>query len=492
MSSAPQPALPTFPAPLAHARLAYTREDSLSPHRAVVGQQGSGSSLRGRGQARGVSIVRGSRERSVSTSGRSDWTAGGSEGWEPSERGRSVSGSRAPLFRPPGGVGRSLSRVREKGEDAAGEGGGGEKAVKKEEGREEKQSWASWTARLARHLLGVRGPRALTPPFLPFLRHLPLSGETPLLTFLGAFPSILLCCAISAGLASDHEGTFDATPLTVGSLGATAVLLYAVPEGPLSQPRNLVGGHMISALVGCIISQLFSLSSRFTDTHTSVDNQLASASSWYSLTPVAAALAVALATTAMQLTGTIHPPGGATALIAAYHQTTRPRWTFLLVIFLSVSVMGAWALVVNNLGRRRYPAYWWSPPAPDAGPAKGAPSPALSRSATHPHPPPPPSDSSSSGSGEHDKPHHSHREHASPSSYFASPTPAGEGGSGLPEFSPERDLQQRWLGRLGEEDEEAVAGLEPGSLAFDGEEGTGKRGEAWEEEEERGRRATRR
>ncbi|GAA5940934.1 hypothetical protein JCM10213_008007 [Rhodosporidiobolus nylandii] len=451
----PMDGLPSFPPPSlspAHARVTYTREDSLSPHRSASSRRFSHS--RGRPPAFGGSKTF-LREQSTSTNRGSDWLSSASEGGEESgggagTRGRSESrdGSRAPLWR---GIslGRSTSRMRAAGnvelmeKDVASEG----------------SSRKRWWSRLGPHFLGMRGERGLPTPLLPFLARLPLRIETPILSFLGGFPSILVCCAISSALSgisgSAGEQVFDHLPLTVGSLGATAVLLYAVPEGPLSQPRNLVGGHLISAVIGCIISELFALSPAFRSPLVSgtVDNQVAAPGVWGTLTPVAASLAVALSILAMQLTGTIHPPGGATALIAAYHTTSRPRWTYLLVVFFSVVWMGLWAIVVNNLGRRRYPAYWWTPPPPDSGPTAGAPSPKLYQG------PPAPAKGKPSAVPQH-------FEHA-PSDNAA------------PTLSPERDLQQRWLGRLGEEDEEALA------EGYD--EQSGRR----EEEEGRGRRARR-
>ena len=80
--------------------------------------------------------------------------------------------------------------------------------------------------------------------------------------------------------------------LIVPSMGASAVLLFAVPHGKLSQPWSLIGGHVISAAVGVICYQLFG------DTYLS------------------AGLAVGLAIGAMHIFKCIHPPGGATALAA--------------------------------------------------------------------------------------------------------------------------------------------------------------------------------
>jgi hypothetical protein len=81
-------------------------------------------------------------------------------------------------------------------------------------------------------------------------------------------------------------------PLIVASMGASAVLLFAVPHGPLSQPWPLMGGHVLSALVGVTCARL-------------VDDPA-----------VAGPLAVGLAIALMYYARCIHPPGGATALIA--------------------------------------------------------------------------------------------------------------------------------------------------------------------------------
>lgn len=79
----------------------------------------------------------------------------------------------------------------------------------------------------------------------------------------------------------------------VGSLGATAVILFGAPDSPMAAPRAVLVGHVVSALLGVACFRLFG------------------ASPWFS-----GALAVALSIAVMQRTGTLHAPGGATALIA--------------------------------------------------------------------------------------------------------------------------------------------------------------------------------
>jgi len=128
--------------------------------------------------------------------------------------------------------------------------------------------------------------------------------------------------------------------LMLGSFGASAVLLYGSIKSPLAQPRNLVGGHLISAAVGVTAHRLFQ------------DNIL-----------VAAPLAVATAIAVMQLTKTLHPPGGATALTAVLGSSKIRALGFIYVIWpvgLGVVILLAVALLINNLSRHRsYPEYWY-------------------------------------------------------------------------------------------------------------------------------------
>jgi CBS-domain-containing membrane protein len=131
-----------------------------------------------------------------------------------------------------------------------------------------------------------------------------------------------------------------ALTMIVGSFGASAALIYGAVGSPLAQPRNLVGGHVLSAIVGVTCFQLL-------QPHI-----------W-----LAAALAVATAVTVMQVTRTLHPPGGATALIAVICGEGIHKLGYLYAIFpvaLGAVVMLAVALLVNNISStRRYPEYWF-------------------------------------------------------------------------------------------------------------------------------------
>ncbi len=130
----------------------------------------------------------------------------------------------------------------------------------------------------------------------------------------------------------------------LGSFGASAVLIYGAPEVPFSQPRNLIGGHLFSAIVSVFLVKNFG-------------NLLS--------LELLCALSVALSVLVMHLTITMHPPGGATALIYVIgsEKIQSLGWIYpLSPIALGVTMMLLIALVVNNISnnsKRHYPTYWY-------------------------------------------------------------------------------------------------------------------------------------
>ncbi|MDP4272117.1 MAG: HPP family protein [Bacteroidota bacterium] len=153
-------------------------------------------------------------------------------------------------------------------------------------------------------------------------------------TFIGAFTGISAIGFIQCNRVGQVDNIF-----LIGSFGASAVLVFGATNSPLAQPRNLIFGHLISALIGVTIHKL-------------LPGQL-----W-----LAAALAVSLSIVAMQMTKTMHPPGGATALIAnigtekvkalGYGYILSPVMSGVLILFVV-------AIIVNNIPRDRcYPYNW--------------------------------------------------------------------------------------------------------------------------------------
>ncbi|KAK3948190.1 HPP family-domain-containing protein [Pseudoneurospora amorphoporcata] len=200
-------------------------------------------------------------------------------------------------------------------------------------------------------------------PFVPasVLHHFP----TPVAYFLGyrdakrplkkppgnvaviffAFVGIFATLTVIAAVGEYYEGFRErGGPVVVGSFGAAAVLEFYAIESPLSQPRNAILGQLFSCIVGISTAKLFALSPHFE-----------------SIRWLGAALACASATAVMALTGTVHPPAGATALMAVLDDKVQGLGWFLIApVMLGCAIMLCCALVVNNL-RRRFPFYWWSP-----------------------------------------------------------------------------------------------------------------------------------
>ena len=154
-------------------------------------------------------------------------------------------------------------------------------------------------------------------------------------SWIGAAAGIMICGYLSAQYFEPREST-----LLIGSFGATAVLLYAAIASPLAQPRNLVGGHIISGLIGVACHQLFG-----------------------DITWLAASMGVSLAIVAMLATKTLHPPAGATALIAVMGGEKIHQLGYLFAILpvgVGVMILLAVALLFNNIPRnRRYPEFWF-------------------------------------------------------------------------------------------------------------------------------------
>jgi CBS-domain-containing membrane protein len=127
--------------------------------------------------------------------------------------------------------------------------------------------------------------------------------------------------------------------MLIGSFGASAVLLFAVHNSPLAQPRNVLGGFIISALIGVTSYKLFS-------------HDL-----WLS-----SAIAVSTSIAIMQLFQILHPPGGATALIAVIGSDNihdLGYWYAIVPVGLGAFILLSIALVINNIPKNRhYPLYW--------------------------------------------------------------------------------------------------------------------------------------
>lgn len=156
-------------------------------------------------------------------------------------------------------------------------------------------------------------------------------------SWIGAFFGIFLVAAVGRWLSLASVDSL----FLIGSFGASAVLVYGAPMAEFSQPRNLVGGHLISAIVGVTVFLLLG------------DDFI-----------LASPTAVSLAIVAMHFTRTLHPPGGATALIAIIGGDKVHCLGYMYVlspVLLGSLLMLFVALLVNNMSanpKRHYPVYW--------------------------------------------------------------------------------------------------------------------------------------
>jgi len=159
----------------------------------------------------------------------------------------------------------------------------------------------------------------------------PLLGQRPAMSFKYAFWSFV---SGTLGILAIFEITkLVGRPLLIGSFGASAVLLFGATDSPLAQPRNLIGGHLVSATVAVIMVALFGSS------------------------PLTIAIGVGLAICMMNLTHTTHPPGGATALIGI--QGSAGPLFILVPVLAGALILLITALFTNNVVyHRKYPKHW--------------------------------------------------------------------------------------------------------------------------------------
>lgn len=169
--------------------------------------------------------------------------------------------------------------------------------------------------RWKRMYLKVQGSRKYQPNF---------SYQHILFSYLGSFIGIATLAYLSI---------YSSYPLIAAPFGATAVLVFGVPDSPLAQPRNVIGGNTIGAIV-CVFLVYF-----------------------FGTEPWVMGLAVATAIKIMQLTRTVHPPGGAVALVGVMSHAS---WNFILTPVLIGSIFIVFCtFAFNNLvPGRPYPKHW--------------------------------------------------------------------------------------------------------------------------------------
>lgn len=143
----------------------------------------------------------------------------------------------------------------------------------------------------------------------------------------------------------------DFPPALIASFAASAVLIYGAYLAPLSQPKNLILGHLTGAIIGVTIKQIFM--------YTNTD-----------LLWLQASLAISLTIFVMEVINAVHPPGGtykrsllgATALVAITGGNDIIRlgyWFVLMPVLFGSILLLITAILCAKLFGRTYPTHWW-------------------------------------------------------------------------------------------------------------------------------------
>ncbi|GFN30157.1 HPP family protein [Paenibacillus xylaniclasticus] len=151
-----------------------------------------------------------------------------------------------------------------------------------------------------------------------------VSARTALIGFIGGAATISLLALLT---------DLSSAAWLMAPFGASCVLAFGLWDAPLSQPRNIVGGHLVSTATGLLLFSLFG------------------SSFWV------VGLGVGLAIAFMHLTKTTHPPAGADPIVVILAGSS---WSFLInPVLIGSIVIVLLALVINNLDKqRRYPKFW--------------------------------------------------------------------------------------------------------------------------------------
>nr|WP_269117714.1 HPP family protein [Vibrio cincinnatiensis] len=131
-------------------------------------------------------------------------------------------------------------------------------------------------------------------------------------------------------------GQYSGVPWLMAPFGATCVILFAAPTSPLAQPRNVIGGHLITASVGLIA--LYGFGDSF----------------------LVLSVAVGVSIMLMQFFRAVHPPAGANPVVVILAGKAAVGLSFLFTPVLVGSVLLVFiASMVNNYGvKDGWPVYW--------------------------------------------------------------------------------------------------------------------------------------
>ncbi|MGV3002995.1 HPP family protein [Vibrio sp. E150_018] len=132
---------------------------------------------------------------------------------------------------------------------------------------------------------------------------------------------------VAIGILSLLDSTLKETIMLMAPFGATAVLVFGLPDSPLAQPKNVILGHLVTAIIGVAFVQLIGV------------------------TPITLAIATGLGVSAMLVTKTTHPPAGANPLLI---MLSGQSWGFLVTPVL----LGAIIIVLMGKAMQKGHKVW--------------------------------------------------------------------------------------------------------------------------------------
>ncbi|KXV72768.1 hypothetical protein AD952_02810 [Acetobacter cerevisiae] len=173
---------------------------------------------------------------------------------------------------------------------------------------------------------------------------LPFTARGDYTSFLSLAVGLGAVCGILASLTLTGLIAPAALPAIVAPIGASSVLVFAIPASPLAKPYAVIMGNVLSAAIGVLVS-------------IAIPHQM-----------LAAGLAVGLAIMVMTATRSLHPPGGAAALTAVLlHPSSAGPTAALLFPLVPVGlnslILVCVGIAFHRLSGRSYPHHAM-PPSP--------------------------------------------------------------------------------------------------------------------------------
>ena len=141
-------------------------------------------------------------------------------------------------------------------------------------------------------------------------------------------------CCIGIGLV-EYLSSASYSALAIPSFGASCAIGMIIPASAFAQPRNVVGGHLLSGIIGLVCSYYLG-------------------AYWWSL-----AVAVGLAALFMQATRTLHPPAAADPILFMTQAGGAPLFTITLLFLGALILVAFFALYHRFVTKRPYPQYWF-------------------------------------------------------------------------------------------------------------------------------------